>query len=332
VQDNRNIIGTIPSGYGAQDITDTENRKTSSRHVLKKSALIQWPRHFRYLLNAMNNVEVAMCEYISGQLPATSTAPYKLVDGSLLFDPGFCPHVQRPHRDFVTEKVMEGMGKTLETAHRPMSCIYAVDSFSLILFLRDDGIFGGTVPTRVFVPKGCAIFFDFSLWHSGDRFVIEEDQQKNARMFWYCLPNTLSGHGYIKDGVDREGRKDITGAIVHCVNTIDYLSINEEYAKLVRFNDDHGDKFGLEHRFEKVFSMMIKLYDFVGLTAEGCHKKKSIEERGKITKMCDYARNSYSHYLHEMKGILHSMHNKTAEDDKIIIQIIGEDGSMWRNV
>jgi hypothetical protein len=34
----------------------------------------------------------------------------------------------------------------------------------------------------------------------------------------------------------------------------------------------------LEYRFEKVYSMMVKLQDYVSFTAEGCHKKKSEED------------------------------------------------------
>ena len=87
-----------------------------------------------------------------------------------------------------------------------MSCIYALEEFSIVLYLREENHFGSTIGTRIKVPKHCAIFFAGDLYHSSDEF----DNEANMCLLAYCVPINVDFPLYQRGTMYREERTDIT--------------------------------------------------------------------------------------------------------------------------
>jgi hypothetical protein len=182
------ILQTVPSGYSVGKNT----QKESSRFSVSFDDM-STERGCSTLNLSMNKYRTHMSTLIS------ETGLIGQGD-SLLWDDGSFPHIQLPHTDYF----LTAFDNSKDT--RPLSSIYALEDFSILLFCFGEGTVGGTIPIRVSVTAGETLIFSGDLWHSGDTFETDE----NLRIHSYLVPETRTEKLYPDRGVNREGgRKDL---------------------------------------------------------------------------------------------------------------------------
>lgn len=134
---------------------------------------------------------------------------YTVLDPSILWDSGESSHKQHPHTDYDTQAC-----KSIPSNQLPLAAIHAIERFTLILFLREEGEVAACHPTRITVEPGQTLFFAYNLWHCGDEYTRETI--RNARIHAYIMPSTRYGVQVYKPNTTYElykkdgGRDDLT--------------------------------------------------------------------------------------------------------------------------
>jgi hypothetical protein len=135
---------------------------------------------------------------------------------SLIYDKGTHPHRQTPHADFHYYELNEHYIKKNQNEQQlPLSLIYAINDFTILLYPEDMGTLGGNIAIRLIIPKGKALLFTANMFHCGDMYDRSNDEYStsffNDRIFCYCIPNSLRDTHYRVGHVLRGNyRKDIT--------------------------------------------------------------------------------------------------------------------------
>jgi len=231
------ICTTIATGYGHVRDSNQEICQGSSRRMLKQNQVVTSHTHFDFLPQSFLTVKDKM-ETVLNKAIATAEGPsvtYEVQEMALLFDPGEKGHVQNPHQDFDQGAIKAALQDKPESEKfYPVISFFAVDDFSIIIYTRTEGEFGAHVGRRIYVKKGCFLFLNSLLWHSGDFFII--DCPNNARIHGYAIPCNIKRSTESLDGlfpsnaVCRLQRKDIVDYPVQLIHTtpegqgmLDYL-------------------------------------------------------------------------------------------------------------
>ena len=185
---------------------------------------------------------------------------YKVSFPSVLQDEGEHPHIQAPHVDYDPNAV----GKlTPGKDELPVVVLYAIEEFTVVVFLKGPQIFGSTFGTRIKVPKGCAIVMAANLYHSGDVFF----DSNNLRMHGYCVPTTVEFPLFELDTVYREGRRDITRVPMQYVSNMGvyYGDENAMFTQLkgIMSLESAGEE---KPRMELAVLLYLELYDYIQLS------------------------------------------------------------------
>jgi len=325
VKDNIAYVNAIPTGWGNDSVPDPIHRRRSSRFYLKEDKFTHAPKNrFKYLPTMVNKARTVLSEYCNASLKETDPR-YVLRQSSIIFDDGSYPHIQKPHTDFHTDNIRQQ-----KPSQEPLSVMYAVDTFSLIIFPRGKGEIGGNTGTRVVVPKGCSIWFTYRLWHSGDIYVVTDDCPKNCRIHFFAIQDSIYREGGMHDNlVDRrKERDDLLHQAVDFINVIDVNDVDAEFQKIKDETETFGDSCMLDNRMQVVYCNLLLLYDFLGFTMQSCNKHETTEEQKRIKDMYDYAYVSYTLHMKEMWGILTRLH----DDKEIEINVLGENNEIiWKN-
>jgi hypothetical protein len=217
-----------------------------------------------------------------------------------------------------------------KSSHHPLSVVFAIDDFSLVLFPRSKSHFGETIGTRIIVPAGHALFFSCHTWHSGDRCSESEPIKKNARLHFYAVPKSLKTKDVLhNNAVDRDfDRKELLDDAVSILNTVDYNNVEEEYEKLVKMNEEYVKC--THHRFNKVFCMLVKCYDFISISLPMYGTDGSEQEMKKQQEMSNKTNLVYDMYMQEMNGMLSEDYEQQKKRE-ISITVMGPDNTTWTN-
>jgi hypothetical protein len=292
-------ISCIETGYGKLATDHEENMERSSRHFLREELISKGDRRYKKVVKGIGEVRDKVSAYLETNCDIAYTVTS---NSSVLFDSGAKPHIQAPHRDYVKTDVDN---RRIPTSHYPLSCIYGVDKFSLVIFHKDKGSLGSNLGTRLFIPRDCAIFFSSELYHSGDRFVFEEDNPSNCRIHLYCLPSdltqpTVADEPYESvvpiNGVDREGRKDIIPHVVSVISSFEVDDPTSNYNNIINLHKAFGEDFSEESRIGKVYGMLVLIYNYLSLS----YGSTSADHDEQIIRM----QLLYDGYLQEMIYIL----------------------------
>jgi hypothetical protein len=323
VKDNIAYVNAIPTGWGNDSVPDPIHRRRSSRLYLKEDKFVHAPKNrFQLLPTMVNKARTVLSNYCNASLKETDP-PYVLRQSSIIFDDGRYPHIQKPHTDFHTDNIRQQ-----KPPQEPLSVLYAIDSFSVIIFPRGRGEIGGNTGTRVLVPKGCSLWFTYRLWHSGDIYIVTDECPYNARIHFFAIQDYIFQLGGMHDNlVDRRmERDDLLHQAVDLVNVLDINDLDGEFQRIQDETETFGNSAMVDNRLQVVFCNLLLLYDFLGITMESCNKLESADEQKKIKEMHKYAHTSYIVHMKEMWGILTRLHPKK----EIEINVLGENNEITK--
>jgi hypothetical protein len=185
---------------------------------------------------------------------------YRVTVPSVLCDEGTQPHIQAPHLDFDPTRIRQ-CSEVSEL--QPVVVLYAIEEFTLVVFLKGANTFGATIGTRIRVPKGCAIIMAGDLYHSGDVFY----DSNNMRLHGYCIPIDITFQVFDIDRTYREERHDITKMPMIYVSNMGMDSGNDNMM-FMRLSEiinlrSCGD---VMTRKELAIMLYLALYDYIQLS------------------------------------------------------------------
>jgi hypothetical protein len=190
----------------------------------------------------------------------TNELNYNVSVPSVLRDEGSHPHIQAPHVDFDPKSISQC---EQTTDKKPVVVLYAIEEFTIVVFLRRANIFGSTIGTRIRIPKGCAIIMAGNLYHSGDVFFDSD----NLRFHGYCIPSNLKTSFFEVDATYRYERTDITKMTMQYVSNMGLSSGNNstmliQLKEIMSLRSD-GE---VEARKEMAVILYLALYDYIQLS------------------------------------------------------------------
>ena len=184
---------------------------------------------------------------------------YDVTVGSILHDEGVQPHIQAPHLDFDPKSLK----RCNQMVHKkPVVVLYAIEEFSIVLYLRHRGEFGETVGTRFRVPKGCAIIMAGDLYHSGDIFL----DSNNLRFHAYCIPTNITFPLFQVNTTYRDGYPQLCKVKMHYVENMG-CHYGNDVTMMERLREIFDIRTTNEtERKEYVVLLLLSLYNYIQLS------------------------------------------------------------------
>jgi hypothetical protein len=342
-----NLVSPIYTGFDHSKINIQlqDDAYVTSRFSLKQSTVNAKPTEFPNLVLVFPAIQTKLQNLLNESMGWNKEGepPYTLVDGAVIWDTRKHPHVQAPKYDFDQEKV-----KKIAKVEKPMTCLYGIDQFSIILYHRKGDIFGANVGTRIVIPKGSCIFLLYSVLNSADYYIAagddnDDDSSRNAYVRFYCIPSTwkkqpktktLNEYCIISDNgtilltrtLDGNHRYPVT-----LINTFNYRYLGDEFDVIKKLMKSMCGPKGSTFQYGKDYAMLIKLYDFLAFAKNESldveYEKKSEGETSWgqddfLSEMVTY----HEIYLQAILSLIYTYHKN--DKDEINVYIVdSKDGS-----
>jgi len=239
---NRNL--NLNSNQNKEDKIVGNSLQTWRQHSIPKSTEI--------ISNTMKKFQTAVQSYFESQ----GVTKYRVCDPSMLRDDGSNPHIGTPYINYKSTAL-----ELCQGYRQPCVILYALETFTIVLFLRKEDEFGAPFGTRIKIPKDSAIIMAGTLYYSDDIFF----DCNNLRLHAYCYPDVLTYHLYEIGRRYREKRPDLTQCSVQHVTNIgmcmgNNLEMQNNIQEMMMIRSSF-----YEERREVVVAMFLAYYDYLCL-------------------------------------------------------------------
>jgi hypothetical protein len=147
-------------------------------------------------------------------------------------------HITNPYSQFHYDKVIDKLGKE-NSISKPLTVLYAVDPFTLIVYPRTKHFLGDEVGTRIYIPRNCAVFIRYDLlysddhWNSDNSLGDEDDKlpgqprKTNYRLRGHVIPQFMTRKENRNLAIDPRyiSNDHFNGSHGHVVNVVIYVPI-----------------------------------------------------------------------------------------------------------
>ena len=200
----------------------------------------------------------------------------------VIFDNEESSHIANRYSEFNKKAVYGKLNKTLA---KPMTVLYAVDPFTLIVYPRPKSFLGDEVGTRIYVPKNCAVFVRFDLPYSDDHWksdfqLCDEDKKSgdevrgtNFRFRGHVIPHYMTVRRRSGLAIDPsiQSPEHMFGVIGHAVDLVVYVPIHDiqRLWDQIEFHQNRNlDDIQSHSRLGKVIGMMLMLQEYIAQSRE----------------------------------------------------------------